>query len=104
MVAVPIGGYWYSMVIRDFNVRGVVVVGPDKAQAELIIDADGMLAAARALQGFQAVPHGKTWGLRRSFRLVAAASMVSLRMATLAMGANFLVEPVSNKACVSLHL
>lgn len=54
-MAVPIGGYWRSMVIRDFDVRGVVVVGPDKAQAELIIDTDGMLPVAVTRQCFQAV-------------------------------------------------
>lgn len=40
------------MVIRDFHAEGVPIL-PDKANTKLVVDADAVLPAAIALQGFQ---------------------------------------------------
>jgi hypothetical protein len=68
-------------------------LGPAKANAPLIIDANTVLAVAVAFQFFQAI----AWRGPQEFEISAASSCASLRVATFAIEPNLLERPVSKK-------
>ena len=74
-------------------------VGPSKANAPLVVDADAMLTIAISLELLQAV----AWREHKNSRVSAASSWTSSRVATLTTVPNRFERPVSKSFRVSLQ-
>jgi hypothetical protein len=78
------------VVIHDLNACGSSL-GPSKANAPLIIDANAVLAVAVAFQFSQAI----AWRGPQEFESFRCIEFASLRVATFAIEPNLLQRPVS---------